>query len=510
MKKPAVWLAFALFLFTACLLIYRIVGLGYPLIPAISGQTWQLAIDAYIHTDGPETKVALGLPIDRQDQILIEEKLSLGDMNVTIHREGQDRIGIWSETGTAAEERLVAYRALIHLRPRRALAVDRPVLGAYPTSVKGEAQILAELLVAGWKDLPPHGKIQAIVATAKGRWVHPPPSDAELRKWIAFKEKMGPHIALLTLFRAADLPARSMEGVALVERVTNHPLRWIEVWNGQNWERLRADSGDIYDRRSLLLPLVSGERSVITVAGGELKDIRFVLNREIVSNWRLQFERIRRSESFLDRWSLFRLPEEFQRTFRILLLVPVGALMISALRNLVGFPTFGIFMPVLMALAFRNTGILYGLGIFFGVVFIGYAVRRVLEKMRLLLVPRMSVLLTLVIGSFTILALVGSKLGIREFMAVGLLPFVILTMVIERFFLLVEEAGISTGMRTALGSALVAAITYFMISWEPLQLTFFLYPELLLAVSALQILVGQYSGYRLMELFRFRKLIGSP
>ncbi|RPJ33442.1 MAG: hypothetical protein EHM27_18050, partial [Deltaproteobacteria bacterium] len=52
-------------------------------------------------------------------------------------------------------------------------------------------------------------------------------------------------------------------------------------------------------------------------------------------------------------------------------------------------------------------------------------------------------------------------------------------------------------------------ITYFIISWEPLQLTFFLYPELMLAVSALQILIGQYSGYRLMELFRFRKLVGS-
>jgi len=40
--------------------------------------------------------------------------------------------------------------------------------------------------------------------------------------------------------------------------------------------------------------------------------------------------------------------------------------MISMLRNLAGLPTFGIFMPVLMALAFRNTGISYGLGIFFG------------------------------------------------------------------------------------------------------------------------------------------------
>jgi len=229
----------------------------------------------------------------------------------------------------------------------------------------------------------------------------------------------------------------------------------------------------------------------------------------VLSNWALYFERIKRSRSLLDRWSLFQLPEEFQRTFRILLLVPIGALMISMLRNLAGLPTFGIFMPVLMALAFRNTGVFYGLGIFFGVLILGYGVRRLLDRLRLLLVPRMSVLLTLVIATFTVVALVGSKLGVREFMAVGLLPFVILTMVIERFFVLVEEAGAAAASRTALGSALVSVITYFLISWEPLQLTFFLYPELMAAVTALQILVGQYSGYRLMELFRFRKLVAS-
>jgi hypothetical protein len=82
-------------------------------------------------------------------------------------------------------------------------------------------------------------------------------------------------------------------------------------------------------------------------------------------------------------------------------------------------------------------------------------------------------------------------------------------MVIERFFVLIEEAGVKEGVRTVLGSALVAFLTFEIISWEPLQLTFFLYPELLAAVSAIQILVGQYSGYRLSELFRFRKILGS-
>jgi hypothetical protein len=183
--------------------------------------------------------------------------------------------------------------------------------------------------------------------------------------------------------------------------------------------------------------------------------------------------------------------------------------MICLLRNLVGFPTFGIFMPVLMALAFRNTGLLYGLGIFAGVVLIGYVVRRWINKFRLLLVPRLSVILTLVIIFFTVFALIGNKVGLRELMAVGLLPFVILTMTIERFFIIIEEAGAREGLWTAAGSAAVATITHEILHFEPLQLTFFVYPELLFAVAAVQVLLGRYTGYRLSEFIRFRKLRGT-
>jgi len=91
-------------------------------------------------------------------------------------------------------------------------------------------------------------------------------------------------------------------------------------------------------------------------------------------------------------------------------------------------------------------------------------------------------------------------------MAVGLLPFVILTMTIERFFVVIEEAGAREGLWTAAGSAGVATITYEVLQLAPLQLTFFVYPELMLVVAALQVLIGRYTGYRLSEFIRFRKL----
>ena len=101
-------------------------------------------------------------------------------------------------------------------------------------------------------------------------------------------------------------------------------------------------------------------------------------------------------------------------------------------------------------------------------------------------------------------ALMGNRFGVRQFMAVSLLPFVILTMTIERFYVVVEEHGMRKALQTAAGSAEVSVITYFIIQWEVLQITFFVYPELLLVVMGLQILVGRYTGYRLSELVRFR------
>jgi hypothetical protein len=318
------------------------------------------------------------------------------------------------------------------------------------------------------------------------------------------KAKEGRAMSLLSLFQAAGFPAHSVQGFPHAEGIWQQPFTWIEVWTGRKWESVWPETGEIVKDTSRLFPLTSGGAPAIDATRGTLRSVRWSLKRETVSNWNLNFERLKKSAHILDAWSLFNLPAEFQQTFRVLLLVPIGALMICILRNVVGFPTFGIFMPVLMALAFRGTGLAYGLGLFAGIVLIGYGVRRAIDRLRLLLVPRLSVILTLVIFCLTVLALIGNKEGIRSFMAVGLLPMVILAMTVERFFVVIEESGVGVAFRTALGSAAVATITYLILEWEPLQLTFFIYPELLFAVAAAQMLIGRYTGYRLSELIRFR------
>ena len=506
MKRPGVAPAAALFILTCILILYRIVWLGYPVLPAVKGQAWQLLVSVYV-APGEEgsVRLSLALPREHTGYMIAEERFLSGAYALDTMTEGPNRFGVWSAESIDAPQE-ISYRATIHSRPPRGVAVQSPLLSPFPDVMNPKEQALAEAAAATWQDLAPTPRFKAVVEALKSARSGSQPADDLLRRWQALQQRHDPADAALTLLRASSLPARSVEGLRLAEGVQILPTKWIEVWVGGSWSHLNPETWETHPPPAALLPLAVGGPRAAEVTGGKMSDIRWTITRQVASQWKGFYEQISRSAHFLDRWSLLQLPQEFQGTFRILLLVPIGALIISILRNVIGFPTFGIFMPLLIALAFRNTGTVYGVAIFSGVLLIGYAARSFLDRLRLLLVPRLSVILTLVIASFTLLALVGNKLGLRELMAVGLIPFVILTMTIERFFILIEESGAWEAFRAAIGSVGVSVIAYGIISWETLQFAFFVYPELILTVAALQILLGRYTGYRLSELYRFRSL----
>lgn len=506
MKRPATILAFALFALTTLIVMYRIVWLKYPVLPTVPGQVWRLSFEARIQPEGQEIIAAIGLPAEQAGRVLTEERITSDTLNFNLFQEGMNRIGLWSGTSDK-EAAIVTYEGSLLLRPHRFPASHNPTLAANMPVIKDDEEAFIERFSAKWRTLDSQQRFKAVTSVAGGRQEESNLSREDLDAWNKLEEKHGRSGALLILLKAAGLPARTVSGLLLVRGVQTSPATWVEAWDGKQWQNLDPQTGRVYSDPSMLLALTTAGTPVVQVTKGQILDTRWSLERQVMSKWRLHFERIKRSQRLLDRWSFFSIPEEFQNVFRILLLVPLGALMICLLRNVIGFPTFGIFMPVLLALAFRSTGLAYGIGIFTSVVLIGYTARRGIDRFRLLLVPRLSALLTLVIICFGLFALIGGKLSLRALMGVGLLPIVILTMSIERFFVLIEESGVHEALRTAAGTVAVAVITFLIIQWEPLQLTFFIYPELLFAVAGVQVLLGRYTGYRVSELLRFKALV---
>jgi uncharacterized membrane protein len=190
-------------------------------------------------------------------------------------------------------------------------------------------------------------------------------------------------------------------------------------------------------------------------------------------------------------------------------MIPIGALIMVIMRNLVGIDAFGTFMPVLIALAFRETKLLWGVILFTLLVALGLSIRFLLERLRLLLVPRLSAVLIVVVMLMLFISMMSHRMGLETGLSVALFPMVIIAMTIERMSVVWEERGPADAMRAGIGSLIVAVAAYIFMGMQWLEHLIFTFPELLLVVLALVVLAGRYTGYRLTEMQRFRALTGN-
>jgi hypothetical protein len=203
---------------------------------------------------------------------------------------------------------------------------------------------------------------------------------------------------------------------------------------------------------------------------------------------------------------LFSLPIETQSVYHVILLLPVGVFLLVILRNVIGIRTFGTFMPVLIGLAFRETQLVWGLFLFTTLIALGLSIRLYLAHLQLLVVPRLSAILIIVIFLMAGFSILTHKLGLERGLSVALFPMVILTMTIERMSIVWEELGALETLQQGAWSLVAAVLAYIVMTISYIEHLVFVFPELLLILLAGMLLLGRYSGFRLLELPRFKAL----
>lgn len=311
---------------------------------------------------------------------------------------------------------------------------------------------------------------------------------------------------LSALVNAANIPARIVNGIILKEYKRTVPfVQWVEVYDNGKWHSIDVDADKIgvSDKH---MPWWRGAQKIASVENGHqiTTEVSLKYNRESAitqAQWQSK-----NAAPWIAALSLFDLPIDTQLMFSIVLLIPIGGLVVVILRQLIGLPTFGTFMPVLIALSFRETGLLWGVTLFGLIVFIGLHLRAYFDQLRLLVVPRLASVLTIVVLLIAILTVISYKLGINAGLSITLFPMIILTMMIERMALMTEEFGAKETRKTLLGSLLAASIAYVAMDGQMVLHLVFVFPELLLVILAFTILMGRYNGYKLSEYFRFKKL----
>lgn len=302
------------------------------------------------------------------------------------------------------------------------------------------------------------------------------------------------------------IPARVLHGLPLAEPKAFQQLQpFLQVHNGQRWVPINLTTAEEGLPENFFLWSRS-PRDLLTVESDRRPKIEFAVQRNLADAVAIAKRRTEVRSENLVKYSLLGLPVDMQGVYKVLLTVPIGAFVMLILRNLIGIKTFGTFMPVLIALAFRETKLLSGVILFTLVVFFGLLARFYLERLRLLLVPRLTSVLILVILLMSLVSVLAHQLNIPVGLSIALFPMVIMTMVIERMSIAWDERGPGTAIKEGVGSMVVASLAYLVMTWPPLEHIVFVFPELLLVLLGLTLLLGRYSGYRLTELFRFRAL----
>ena len=200
---------------------------------------------------------------------------------------------------------------------------------------------------------------------------------------------------------------------------------------------------------------------------------------------------------------LHSLPHKLKEPITVVLILPIGALFTAFVRTIIGIRTFGTFSPTLLALAFVYNDFKSGLCIFVVVIATGFISRGVLDRLKLLLVPRLSIILTLVVMLMVLGIAVMNYF--KELAPAGetvLLPMVILTNLVERFYVTTEEDNFVYAVRLMIRTLLMALVIYLLLNWRDLGNLLFDNPELHFFTVAILVVMGRYTGYRLTELVR--------
>ena len=479
---------------------YKVLFLGFPPLPGESRTVWTLEAQISFKPTGGPVEVSLALPETRGGWVVLDEYFASSGFGFLVTDEGGQNRVHWSRRQLSAPPslfyKLQVYRGIggnTELPPVAEIAV--PVL---EQNYRDAAEYLIEVL---WQKSA--GAVSFTRLLLNELQAEEPQQNAA---FLLGAQDRQVHRVALDVLALAGVHARLVRGLYLEDGRRRQVLSdLIEVYDGKRWQQFDPVTG----REGLPENYFMWQRggvALLEVVGGRDSRIEFAIMENTLPARSVLMMENRTEKAALVDFSIYALPVEQQGVFKKLLLVPIGALVVVFLRVMIGVPTAGTFMPVLIALAFIQATVITGLVIFLTVVGVGLWIRFYLSYLNLLLVARVSAVVIVVVAIMAALSVVSYKLGINQALTVTFFPTIILAWTIERMSILWEEEGGVEVLKQGGGSLLVAVLAYQVMVMPWIAHWTFNFPELLLLVLGFILILGQYSGYRLSELYRFRYL----
>lgn len=516
--RPEWWLA-AIGLAITALHLWRTPPDSREILPGtVYNYTLRMSFEA---PDG-DAQLRTYLPANDERQFVINETVDAPGVVFTEEETDSGRIGRWS-AGSSEARREVTYSARISPRGVR---FDIP--DDLPLPVAGDPRFDSELsatpavqadsaeVAALWDELNPGTATVLATLRAIHDFTTHGIEGAEFKGYTdaltALRLRQascnGKGRLFVALARLNKLPARLVGGIILNPGSKKTSHQWVEVFVRNQWVPFDPTNDHFAAIPDNYLALYRGDE----VLFGHSRNINFDYLFSIDPDRTLGFETV---SPVSGRETTAWLPKLFDdigvdlAIVGTLLLFPVTALLIIVARNIVGISTFGVFLPMLVGASCRFTGLSIGLSAFAVIVILASLLRRPLRRLNLLQVPRISALVTIVtLLIIAVVVLSYHQLGTKVTM-LALFPVIIMSFTAERISNALDQEPLKVVVKDLLTTTAMVVVCYLLFSSMLLQGVVLAFPEVLLVVLGLQIAVGRWTGIRISEFVRFRRLLAA-
>ena len=298
----------------------------------------------------------------------------------------------------------------------------------------------------------------------------------------------------VALCRSLDIPARVSGGIILNEERKKTSHLWTEVLIENTWVPFDPLNGYYAYLPANYLEVYKGDKFLVKRSS----DMLFDYNYEIAL--------VDSESGLLQNFNMFDIAAKSGLSVRVLsllLLLPVGALIVAIFRNVIGLKTFGVFLPVLIAISFTATGLLFGVVSFVAVLLVISLLNYPMLKMGILHVPKLVVMLSAVVFLMVIILFVGVRWELVGIGGMTFFPIVILTISAEKYARIVVEEGLINASKILFQTILVTLFCYTVVNSDTIYLLIMNFPELILFVAVLSLMLGKWIGLRVSEYKRF-------
>ena len=309
---------------------------------------------------------------------------------------------------------------------------------------------------------------------------------------------------------SVNIRGRLVNGLILSEEAPPHPHTWIEVLIDEEWIPFDVQKGHFASLPGTYLSIWKGGETMISHAEEATVAYSFSVQKPRISKQSIHKAQQAQPAAFnpFSVWLSFLDTGMPLVSLKILLLIPIAATIVAFFRNLIGFETYGVFLPALIAVSGLHAGLIPTVGGFLLITLLVALVHSPLERSGLLYVPKLALLLLTVVTLLMGLSYIGIRMGWSEFFSLSLLPLVILAISAEKLSQHLKDEGALKAMQVMGMTLVVITVCYLIISAHAVQWLIFSFPETMILICALNLWMGHWIGLRLSEYRRFRWLAG--